>query len=88
MHQASHVSNLTTAAVWSEPSSHDRPRGALMRPGPATGETPWPGRASAVRDVSALSDLDKIAVRIADVAARLAVLGDRLCDELRASTFP
>ena len=48
----------------------------------------FPGRASTVREVGALSDLDDIAVRIADVAARLAVLGDRLRDELRSSTFP
>src|ERR1700735_2166282 len=41
-----------------------------------------------VRDGSALSDLDNIAVRIADVAADLAVLGDRLRDELRSATFP
>jgi hypothetical protein len=37
---------------------------------------------------SALSDLDYITVRIADVAARLAVLWDRLGDELGSSTFP
>jgi len=43
---------------------------------------------SAVREVGALSDLDNISVRIADVAARLAVFGDRLRDELRSSTFP
>src|SRR3974390_3790543 len=41
-----------------------------------------------VLEVGALSDLDNISVRIADVAARLAVLGDRLRDELRSSTFP
>ena len=48
----------------------------------------FPGRASAVREVGALSDLDNITVRIADVAAYLAVLGDRLRDELGSSTFP
>jgi len=48
----------------------------------------FPGRASAVREVGALSYLDNISVRIADVAARLAVFGDRLRDELRSSTFP
>jgi hypothetical protein len=48
----------------------------------------FPGRASAVREVGALSDLDNISVRIADVAARLAVFGDRLRDELGSSTFP
>src|SRR5450755_1412067 len=41
-----------------------------------------------VREIGALSDLDNITVRIADVAARLAVLGDRLGDELGSSTFP
>src|ERR1022692_129691 len=48
----------------------------------------FPGRALTVREVGALSDFDNITVRIADVAARLAVLGDRLGDELRSSTFP
>jgi len=46
------------------------------------------GRALTVGEVGALSDLDDIAVRIADVAAYLAVLGDRFCDELGSSTFP
>jgi hypothetical protein len=41
----------------------------------------FPGRASTVREDGALSGLDNISVRIADVAARLAVLGDRLRDE-------
>ena len=41
-----------------------------------------------VRELGALSDLDNIAVRIADVAARLAVLGYWFRDELRSSTFP
>jgi hypothetical protein len=45
-------------------------------------------QASTLREVGALSDLDDISVRIADVAANLAVLGDRLCDELRTATFP
>jgi hypothetical protein len=44
--------------------------------------------ASAVCEIGALSDLDNISVRIADVAARLAVLGDRLRDELRSPTLP
>src|SRR5579863_6971423 len=47
------------------------------------------GRALAVGEVRlALSDLDDIAVGIADVAARLAVLFLRLRDELGASTLP
>src|SRR6202049_4394804 len=48
----------------------------------------FPARASTVREVGALSDLDNISVRIPDVAARLAILGDRLRDELGSSTFP
>jgi hypothetical protein len=48
----------------------------------------WIGRALAVLEVGALSDLDNIAVRIADIAARLAVLRDRLRDELSSSTLP
>jgi hypothetical protein len=47
-----------------------------------------PGQASTVRLICALTDLDDIAVRIADVAADLAVLGLRLRDELGSSTFP
>ena len=40
------------------------------------------GRALTVGKVGALSDLDNITIRIAHVAADLAVLGDRLRDEL------
>jgi len=47
-----------------------------------------PRRALTVGEIGALSDFDNVTVRIADVAADLAVLGDRLGDELRASTFP
>src|SRR5208282_1215109 len=46
------------------------------------------GRASTVRNIGALSDLDNISVRISDVAANLAVLGNGLCDELGPSTLP
>ena len=49
---------------------------------------PVRARALTVGQVSALSDFDDIAVRIADVAAYLAVLGYRLGDKLRASIFP
>src|ERR1700736_2813927 len=42
----------------------------------------------AVLELGALSDLDNITVRIADVAANLSVLGYWLCDELGSSTFP
>jgi hypothetical protein len=41
-----------------------------------------------VREIGALSDLDNITVRIADVAANLAVLGNRFREELGSSTFP
>src|ERR1700680_4664387 len=45
-------------------------------------------RALTVLELGALSDLDNITVRIADVAANLAVLGYWLRDELGSSTFP
>jgi hypothetical protein len=52
--------------------------------GPFTnGGVGHPPRALTVREVGALSDLDNITVRIADVAARLAVLRDRF-QSLRA----
>src|SRR5277367_4568674 len=41
-----------------------------------------------VRQVGALSDFDNISVRIADIAAYLAVLGDWRREELGPSTFP
>ena len=41
-----------------------------------------------VGELGALPDLDNVSVRIPDVAARLAVLGDRLRDELGSSAFP
>ena len=47
-----------------------------------------PGRALTVSEIGALSDFDDVTIRITDVAARLAVLGDRLSDKLRASAFP
>ena len=47
-----------------------------------------PGRALTVLEGGTLSDLDNITVRIADVAANLAVLGHWLGDELGSSTFP
>src|SRR3984893_14458496 len=46
------------------------------------------GRALAVLKRRALSDLDDVTVRIADVAANLAVLGYRRCEELGSSAFP
>src|SRR5690349_4255338 len=47
------------------------------------------GRALTVSEFRlALSDLDNVTVRIADVAARLAVLVLRLRDELGTSTLP
>src|ERR1700719_936248 len=47
-----------------------------------------PGRALTVFQVGALSHLDNVTVGIADVAANLAVLGYRLCDEFRSATCP
>jgi hypothetical protein len=41
-----------------------------------------------VREIGGLSDLDNITVRIANVAASLAVLGNRFREELGSSTFP
>ena len=55
---------------------------------PGTVRLLFPGRALTVREIGALSDLDDITVRIADVTANLAVLGNRLRDELGPSTFP
>src|SRR5580658_256188 len=46
------------------------------------------GRALTVFQVGALSHLDNVTVGIADVAANLAVLGYRRCDELRSATCP
>ena len=46
------------------------------------------GRALTVFQVGGLSHLDNVTVGIADVAANLAVLGYRLCDELRSATCP
>src|SRR3984957_15122479 len=46
------------------------------------------GRALTVFQVGALSHLDNVTVGIADVAANLAVLRYRLCDELRSATCP
>src|ERR1700723_1998101 len=61
----------------------------LALPLTASSNAPPPaGRALTIREGSALSDLDKITVRIADVAAPLAVLLQRLRDELGPSTFP
>src|SRR5271167_4496266 len=45
-------------------------------------------RALTVLKLGALPDLDNVTVRIADVAANLAVLGYWLRDELGSSTFP
>ena len=55
---------------------------------PGTVRMLFPGRELTVGEGSALSDLDNVTVRIADVAANLAVLGDRFSDELGSSTFP
>jgi hypothetical protein len=63
---------------------HWRPQISAGPPAPGEG----PGGALTVDLVGALSDFDNIAVRIADVAADLAVLGDRRREELGPSTFP
>src|SRR6202021_1295028 len=47
-----------------------------------------PGRVLTVDQIRALSDLNDVTVRIADVAANLAVLRYWLRDELGSSTFP
>ena len=47
-----------------------------------------PGQASTVLKICALADLDDVAVRIADVAADLAVFGVRRGEELGASALP
>src|SRR4051794_14280764 len=46
------------------------------------------GRVLAVGQVSALSYFDNVTIRVANVAARLAVLWDRLGDELGSPAFP
>src|SRR5579863_9172605 len=48
----------------------------------------YPPRALTVFDGGALPDLDNVTVRIAYVAAYLAVLGDRRCEELGSAAFP
>src|SRR6202162_3540924 len=60
----------------------------LSHKSPWTGRMLLRGRASPVLKVGALSDLDNVSVRIADVAANLAVLGNRFREELGSSTFP
>ena len=52
------------------------------------GSASCPGQSLTVRKIRALSDLNNVAVRIADIAANLAVLRDRRSDELGSSTFP
>src|ERR1700688_1173487 len=47
-----------------------------------------PGRALTVLELGALSDLDNVTVRVADVAANLAVLGNRRREELGSPAFP
>src|SRR5215472_14873175 len=81
---------FSTADVQKIKLASQRPRvGPKLR---ATCDPPikhsYPHQALTVRERGALSNLDDIAVRIADVAANLAVLGYRLRDELGSSTFP
>ena len=72
------LSGVVSLAPMGAPSGHPEAFKSASRP----------GRALAVLEGGALSDLDNITVRIANIAARLAVLGDRLGDELGSSTFP
>jgi len=62
----------------------------LLRQSDYTGAEPasCPLQALAVLEAGALSDLDNVTVRIADVAANLAVLGDRSREKLGSPTFP
>src|SRR5208283_3546701 len=62
-------------------------KGLSEHPQPFKSES-HPGQALTVCEIGALSDLDNVTVRVADVAAYLAVLGNRLRDELGPSTFP
>src|SRR4029077_13753655 len=50
--------------------------------------TSYPRQALTVLEGGALSDLDNVTVRIADVAANLAVLRDRRREELGSPAFP
>ena len=93
-------STVETEDVLSVPGFHlsrkflfsaNRSRAALYR----SREQTWlfksasrPGRALTIGEGSTLSDFDDVAVRIADVAAYLAVLGYWRGEELRSSTFP
>jgi hypothetical protein len=61
--------------------------GWTLRSGTLILATP-PGRALTVGEIRTLSDFDNVTVRIADVAADLAILGNRPRDELRPSAFP
>jgi hypothetical protein len=67
---------------------HNRDKVRVADHPPGTVGMLFPGRELTVGEGSALSDLDNVTVRIADVAANLAVLGDRFSDELGSSTFP
>src|SRR5580693_6911629 len=69
---------------WPDTTARKAPSG---RPQPFRSAS-HPGRVLTVDQVRALSDLDDVTVRIADVAANLAVLRYWLRDELGSSTFP
>jgi len=62
-------------------------KGLSEHPQPFKSES-HPGQALTVCEIGALSDLDNVTVRVADVAANLAVLGNRLRDERGPSPFP
>src|SRR5580700_4938867 len=69
---------------WPDTTARKAPSG---RPQPFRSAS-HPGRVLTVDQVRALSDLDNVAIRIADVAANLAILRYWLRDELGSSTFP
>ncbi len=73
---------------WALAGTRHLPFQEIPRKIPALPGRAFMGRALTVSEVCALSDLDNISVRIADVAPGLAVLGDRRRDELRSPAFP
>ena len=75
---------ITVAGIWVTFEG----KGWQNRDDQAQNRHPVSRRTLTVREIGALSDLDNVTVRIADVAANLAVLGYRLRDELGSSTFP
>ena len=77
----SKIGRSATTNPLDERIDHDQSTGSTLRPGrPQEHPQPFrseshPGLSLTVLEVGALSDLDNITVRIADVAANLAILG-------------